>query len=139
MSVDASEWLKVGGRLNWQALLRGTTASQARTKFAAWLEDAALQPGVIGLTDPDAADEATRLWVDYRAKRDGWEIRNGTPVGVTIDGKGATSYTQAQIDAALADAEAALAAYQEATAGVGTVSVVPANQFSRSVRASFEF
>ena len=112
MAVDVTEFTAAGGLFNTKALWPRVTPTQVTAKFTAWLADAETQ--VSGLA-ADLKDSATRAWVKYRAWDDVYQIRLGNPSSIAVEGRGSSGFTQGQIDAALAERDAALAAFEAIT------------------------
>ena len=110
MSVDLTEYTTEDGpRLNWRALWPHLTKTKVGKQFTAWLAEAVAK--VEDFT-AETQDDGTRAWVTFRAWDDVFQIRLGNPLSVSVEGKGSSGYTQGQVDAAKAERDAALLAFQ---------------------------
>jgi hypothetical protein len=134
MAVDAAEFTGVGGLLNTKALWPRVSTTEIGKKFAAWLADAETK---VADFEAETQDAATRAWVKYRAWDDVYQIRLGNPASIAVDGRGSSGYTQGQIDAAKAERDAALLAFEAIEVEQVDAGVPGIPRGSRSVPIQF--
>lgn len=113
MAVQVEDFTAVGGLLNTKALWPRVTPTKIAQMFYAWLTDAVAKTSGFSA---ETKDMGTRAWVRFRAWDDVYQMRLGNPASVAVESRGSSGYTQGQIDAAKAERDAALLAFEDVEA-----------------------
>lgn len=137
MAVEVEDFIGVGGYFDAAELWPGVEAEALSDRFQAWIDKAVTLPPVVALATTALRDTAVTQRVMYRGWDNIYQFRLGNPASVTVDNKGSHGFTQGQIDAAKAERDAALAAYEDVVAK--PPAGAPVARQSASVRAEFSF
>lgn len=101
MARDVSDYTRVGPRINVAALLTWVGEDDQTATVEQWLTDlAGDKPAIAGLSTEAKQDEATDLYIGFRTWAAVYEFRLANPASRTVNDKGSTGYTDAQIAAA---------------------------------------
>lgn len=137
MAVSSDRVLAPRGRLDPAVLWPGVTAKVYEDWIDTWAKDGKDRSVAAGVTNsaaaPTAVDDATLLWVYYRAF-DAKALEGAAlPASVSDPIDGAHAYSQGQLDSWRVLADAALAEWADAVAVTEVVDVPPPLNTTRSV------
>lgn len=136
MSVGNDDLLTPKGRLFADALWPEESKAKVNARLTAYIAEAGVK---VAALDAAKVDEATKHWCYYRAYDEVYQTMVAMPSSVSSDQEGSGSYLGQQIALMKELRDQALAEFAELLAQDELVVVVPANRYSRTTRASFEF
>lgn len=135
MAVDPEDCLYPRWRLKAEVLWPGLSLAKVKTALAELIAQGVVASAGLAV---GVQDIATKWYTAYLAYDGRYQQLVGLPSSVDVRDEGSSSYSATQIALMAELRDQALAEFEGFTAGTGD-SIIPAQLYSRTTRATFEF